>query len=43
MSDYSLERLAEALRQSENSGKVMEPLRDRLGINNGRPPTPFSS
>lgn len=35
MSDYSLERLAEALRQSENSGKVMEPLRDRLGINNG--------
>ena len=32
MSDYNLEQLAEALRQSEASGKVIEPLRDRLGI-----------
>ncbi|WP_431223322.1 2-keto-4-pentenoate hydratase [Serratia sp. L9] len=35
MSDYSLQQLAEALRQSESSGKVIEPLRDRLGIDNG--------
>ncbi|HGM5492417.1 TPA: 2-keto-4-pentenoate hydratase [Serratia fonticola] len=35
MSDYNLEQLAEALRQSETSGKAIEPLRDRLGIDNG--------
>jgi len=35
MSDYSLEQLAEALRKSEASGKVIEPLRDRLGVGNG--------
>jgi 2-keto-4-pentenoate hydratase len=35
MSDYNLEQLAEALRQSETSGKVIEPLRDRLGVDNG--------
>ncbi|HHQ6615444.1 TPA: 2-keto-4-pentenoate hydratase [Serratia fonticola] len=35
MSDYNLEQLAEALRQSEASGKVIEPLRDRLGLDNG--------
>lgn len=35
MSDYSLEQLAEALRQSERSGKMIEPLRDCLGIDNG--------
>lgn len=35
MSDFSLEQLAEALRQSETSGKTIAPLRDRLGIDNG--------
>lgn len=35
MSDFNLEQLAEALRQSETSGKAIAPLRDRLGINNG--------
>lgn len=35
MSDYRLEQLAEALRQSECSGKMIEPLRDSLGADNG--------
>lgn len=34
MNDYSLEELAEALRQSETSGKTIEPLRKRLGVDN---------
>lgn len=34
MSEYSLEQLAEALRQSEVSGRAIDPLRDRLGIDN---------
>jgi len=35
MSDYNLEQLAEALRQSESCGKAIEPLHDCLGIDNG--------
>ncbi|MBP1035941.1 2-keto-4-pentenoate hydratase [Serratia fonticola] len=35
MSYDNLEQLAAALRQSEFSGKVIEPLRDRLGLDNG--------
>lgn len=35
MSDYSLEQLAESLRQSERSGKMIEPLHNILGTDNG--------
>ncbi|WP_114194572.1 2-keto-4-pentenoate hydratase [Edaphovirga cremea] len=35
MSDYNLEQLAWALRQSEVDGRAIEPLRDCLGVGNG--------